>query len=108
MYNPDVVGTAPVRPNVSLVNLFTALLCLVVGVLVQSLVMWVAAKLVRLVCTFGQAVLIAVICNLLTLIPVVGIFMILSLCFLCYLANGSGPMRSMPCWSPWSPSPCDY
>jgi len=34
---------------------------------------WIATKIVRLVCTFGQALLISVICNLLVFIPVIGI-----------------------------------
>ena len=51
-----------------------ALLCFSIGVVVQSLVIWVATKVVRLICTFRQALLISVICNLLVLIPVVGVF----------------------------------
>ena len=51
-----------------------ALLCFSIGVVVHSLVIWVATKVVRLICTFRQALLISVICNLLVLIPVVGIF----------------------------------
>jgi hypothetical protein len=54
-------------------NFITALLCFAIGVVVQSLVIWVATKIVRLVCTFRQALLISVICNLLVFIPVVGI-----------------------------------
>ena len=54
-------------------NLVAALLCFSIGVVVQSLVIWVATKIVQLVCTFRQALLISVICNLLVFIPVVGI-----------------------------------
>jgi hypothetical protein len=55
-------------------NILAALLCFSVGVVAQSLVIWVATKVVRLVCTFRQAVLISVICSLLAFIPVAGIF----------------------------------
>jgi len=54
-------------------NFITALLCFAIGVVVQSLVIWIATKIVRLVCTFRQALLISVICNLLVFIPVIGI-----------------------------------
>jgi predicted PurR-regulated permease PerM len=54
-------------------NILATLLCLSVGVIVQSLVIWVATKIVHLICTFRQALLISVICNLLVFIPVVGI-----------------------------------
>lgn len=54
-------------------HLIAALLCFSIGVIVQSLVIWLATKIVRLICTFRQALLISVICNLLVLIPVVGI-----------------------------------
>src|SRR5256885_1188001 len=59
---------------VNSMNILAALLCFLVGVLVQSLVIWVATKIVRLTCTLRQAVLISIICNLLVFIPVVGIF----------------------------------
>jgi predicted PurR-regulated permease PerM len=55
-------------------NILTALLCFSIGVVVQSLVIWVATKIVRLVCSIRQALLISVICNLLVFIPMVGIF----------------------------------
>jgi len=54
-------------------NLVVALLCFSIGIVVQSLVIWVATKIVQLICTFRQALLISVICNLLVFIPVVGI-----------------------------------
>jgi len=50
-----------------------ALLCFSIGVVIQSIVIWVATKIVQLICTFRQALLISVICNLLVFIPVVGI-----------------------------------
>jgi hypothetical protein len=55
-------------------NIVALLLCFSIGVVVQSLVIWVATKIVRLICTFRQALLISVICNLLIFIPLVGIF----------------------------------
>jgi hypothetical protein len=55
-------------------NILAAFLCFSIGVVVQSLVIWVATKVVRLACTFRQAVLISVICSLLAFIPVAGIF----------------------------------
>ena len=54
-------------------TLVVALLCFSIGVVVQSLVIWVATKIVRLICTFRQALVISVVCNLLVFIPVVGI-----------------------------------
>jgi len=54
-------------------NIIAALLCFAIGVVVQSFVIWLATKIVRLICTFRQALLISVICNLLVFIPVVGI-----------------------------------
>jgi predicted PurR-regulated permease PerM len=54
-------------------NILAALLCFSIGVIIQSLVIWVATKIVRLICTFRQALLISVICNLLVFIPVVGV-----------------------------------
>jgi hypothetical protein len=54
-------------------NLVAALLCFSIGVVVQSLVIWVATKIVQLICTFRQALLISIICNLLVFIPLVGI-----------------------------------
>jgi hypothetical protein len=54
-------------------TLVVALLCFSIGVVVQSLVIWVATKIVQLICTFRQALVISVMCNLLVFIPVVGI-----------------------------------
>jgi hypothetical protein len=54
-------------------NFIAALLCFSIGVVIQSVVIWLATKIVRLICTFRQALLISVICNLLVFIPVVGI-----------------------------------
>lgn len=54
-------------------NILAAFLCFSIGVVLQSLVIWIATKIVRLVCTFKQALLISIICNLLTFIPFVGI-----------------------------------
>lgn len=55
-------------------EILAPLLCFAIGVVVQSLVIWVATKIVRLICSFRQALLISVICNLSVFIPVVGIF----------------------------------
>ena len=54
-------------------NFVAALLCFSIGVVVQSFIIWLATKIVRLFCTFRQALLISVICNLLVFIPVVGL-----------------------------------
>ena len=52
---------------------FGALLCFSIGVVGQSLVIWLATKMVRLICTLRQALLISVICNVLVFIPMIGI-----------------------------------
>ena len=54
--------------------LLNALLCFSIGIVVQSLVIWVATKIVCLVCTFRHALLISLICNFVLFIPFVGIF----------------------------------
>ena len=54
-------------------NVLGALLCLSIGVFVQSLVIWVATKVVRLICSFPQALLISLVCNLSLFIPWVGL-----------------------------------
>jgi hypothetical protein len=55
-------------------NILAALLCFSIGVVVQTLVIWLATKIVRLICTFRQALLVSVICSALAIIPVAGIF----------------------------------
>lgn len=54
-------------------SILAALLCFSIGVAVQGAIIWVATRMVRLLCTFRQAALISVTCNLLVFIPVVGI-----------------------------------
>lgn len=53
-------------------SFLAAILCFLIGVAAQGVVIWVATKIVRLDCTFREAVIMAVICNLLLLIPKVG------------------------------------
>ena len=53
--------------------IFGALLCFSIGVVGQSLVIWLATKMVRLICTWRQALLISVICNVVAFIPIIGI-----------------------------------
>jgi hypothetical protein len=62
-----------VRPMRILGIVFGALLCFSIGVVGQSLVIWLATKMVRLICTLRQALLISVICNVLVFIPMIGI-----------------------------------
>ncbi len=61
-------------------SIVAALLCFSIGVVGQAALIWLATKIVRLDCTFREAVIVAVICSLLLLIPKIG-FLVAAITF---------------------------
>ncbi len=53
-------------------NLAAAILCLLIAVVAQASLIWVATKVARLDCTFREALIVAGICGLILLIPKIG------------------------------------
>jgi hypothetical protein len=53
-------------------SLIAAIICFAIGLVGQSAIIWAATKIVRLDCTFREAMTIALICSLILLIPKVG------------------------------------
>jgi hypothetical protein len=64
----------------------TAIICFAIGLVGQSAIIWAATKIVRLECTFREAMTIAVICSLLLLIPKVG-FLLAAIAFFTLLVK---------------------
>jgi len=52
-----------------------AALCFSIGVVGQAVLIWLATKIVRLDGTFREAIIIAIICSLLLLIPKIGLLL---------------------------------
>jgi hypothetical protein len=63
-----------------------AIICFAIGLVGQSAIIWAATKIVRLECTFREAMTIAVICSLLLLIPKVG-FLLAAIAFFTLLVK---------------------
>ena len=56
-------------------TIIAALLCFSIGVVGQAVLIWLATKIVRLDGTFREAIIIAIICSLLLLIPKIGLLL---------------------------------